>query len=345
MLFFNLATLIPVLLLSLAAWQGGIWVLAAVAWITVMTWAMDHLIARAAVRAAPGAEFPSGDRLAVALGGAHLLLLPMAVWAIGGPSGHDGWERVGLWAAFGLFFGQVGHPNAHELIHKSARWRRALGKAIYTTLLFGHHASAHVRVHHVHAATARDPNSAPAGQGFWRFAPRAWLGSFRKGWRAESALRARARRPRPWWSHPYTGHIAGAAATALLAGLIAGLPGVLALLALAAHAQLQILLSDYVQHYGLRRADNDTGQPEPVGPQHSWNAPQFWSSAMMLNAPRHSDHHVNPARPFPQLRLGDDMPVLPRSLPVMAVIALWPPLWRRVMNPRLGRWQTKRPEA
>lgn len=342
MLFFNLATLTPVALLSIAALRGGAWVLAALLWITVVTWAMDHLVARAAARAAPGAEFPSGDRLAVVLGGAHLLLLAVAVWAIGGPSGHGGWERAGLWAAFGLFFGQVGHPNAHELIHKTTRWRRTLGKAIYTSLLFGHHASAHVRVHHVHAATAQDPNSAPAGLGFWRFAMRAWPGSFRAGWRAETALRARGSTPRPWWSHPYTGHIGGALVTILAAAFIAGAPGILALLALASYAQLQILLSDYVQHYGLRRAARDNGQPEPVGPQHSWNAPQFWSSAMMLNAPRHSDHHLNPARPFPELRLGDDMPVLPHSLPVMAAIALWPRLWRRVMDHRLAQWHTTR---
>jgi alkane 1-monooxygenase len=35
------------------------------------------------------------------------------------------------------------------------------------------------------------------------------------------------------------------------------------------------------------------------------------------------------------------MPMLPRSLPVMAMVALVPPWWRRVMNPRLLHWQSK----
>ncbi len=47
------------------------------------------------------------------------------------------------------------------------------------------------------------------------------------------------------------------------------------MLALAAYAQMQLLLSDYVQHYGLRRKTSENGKPEPVGPQHSWNAPAW----------------------------------------------------------------------
>ncbi|MDX1780519.1 MAG: fatty acid desaturase, partial [Thalassovita sp.] len=103
----------------------------------------------------------------------------------------------------------------------------------------------------------------------------------------------------------------------------------------AGYAQIQMLLSDYVQHYGLRRALRPDGKPAPVGPEHSWNTPHWYSSALMLNAPRHSDHHMHPARHYPALRLAPDMPVLPQSLPVMAVVALWPPRWRKVMEPRL----------
>ncbi|WP_342635569.1 hypothetical protein [Antarcticimicrobium luteum] len=61
----------------------------------------------------------------------------------------------------------------------------------------------------------------------------------------------------------------------------------------------------------------------------------------MLNAPRHSDHHQNPARALPALRLDGRMPVLPRSMPVMAVIALIPPLWRRIMDRRARGWAAR----
>ncbi|MEM8578649.1 MAG: fatty acid desaturase, partial [Pseudomonadota bacterium] len=140
---------------------------------------------------------------------------------------------------------------------------------------------------------------------------------------------------RAGWRHPYIGYAAGAAATIAAAAALAGSTGVIALVLIAAYAQAQLLLSDYVQHYGLRRRILSTGKAEPIGPAHSWNAPHWASAAMMLNAPRHSDHHMRPGRAFPALELRSGMPMLPHSLPVMAVLALFPPVWRRVMDRRV----------
>ncbi|SMO46032.1 alkane 1-monooxygenase [Thalassovita litoralis] len=338
MILFALATLLPAVLLCLGAIWGGVWIWAGVSAITVLCFTIDRLIAGEAARRNADTEFPAGDVLSVTLALLHLPMLLLAVTAIGAGNAVlplTPWDRIGVLIGFGLFFGQIGHPNAHELIHRSGRVLRDLGVMIYATLLMGHHASAHRLVHHVHVATGADPNSAPKGLGFWRFAPRAWLGSFRAGLRAETALRSRSSR----MGHPihpyfiYTGWslIIISSSTAL-----AGWAGLLACLGLAGYAQVQILLADYVQHYGLRRSLRDNGKPEPVNAAHSWNSPHLFSSAMMLNAPRHSDHHIHPSRPYPALRLTPDMPRLPHSLPVMAVIALIPPLWRRVMDHRLN---------
>ena len=129
----------------------------------------------------------------------------------------------------------------------------------------------------------------------------------------------------------------GTALTVLVAFLLAGWPGVASLIAVSLYATLQHLASDYIQHYGLQRRKLANGKLEPVGAQHSWNAPQVFSAAMMLNVPRHSDHHLNPTRPYPNLRIEEDrMPILPRSLPVMGIIALWPPLWRSLMDERVA---------
>ncbi len=170
------------------------------------------------------------------------------------------------------------------------------------------------------------------------------MGSFRAGLRAETVLRRRAAQPPLMLSHPYVAYCGGAVLMIALAYGLAGLGGILVLMALTGYAQMQLLVSDYVQHYGLRRTAAADGTLEPAGPQHSWNAPHWYSAAMMLNAPRHSDHHTNPSRPFPGLRLdADTMPMLPHSLPVMGAIALCPPLWRRMMDPRAARWRGKPP--
>ena len=184
---------------------------------------------------------------------------------------------------------------------------------------------------------ARVSISAPRGESFYRFAWRATRDAFRAGLVAENRRRtARGRAP---WRHPYTLYLGGGALTLALAGVLAGGAGVAALLAMALYAQIQILLSDYVQHYGLRRLRRPDGRLEPVGPRHAWNAPQPVSSALMLNAPRHSDHHVTPTRAYPALQLDRaEMPCLPRPLPVMAAVALVPPVWFRMMDPLCDRW-------
>ncbi|MCP4818748.1 MAG: alkane 1-monooxygenase, partial [Shimia sp.] len=205
-------------------------------------------------------------------------------------------ERALCFLAFGLFFGQVSNANAHELIHKGARFPRRLGTLVYITLLFGHHTSAHTRVHHVWVATPNDPNSPKSGESFYRFWPRAWIGSFREGLRAETALRARKSTPKPVWTHPYVAYVGGSIICLLISYTTLGWKGLVAYVLIAGYAQMQLLVSDYVQHYGLSRTRYDNGKYVPVGPEHSWNAPEFYSSALMLNAPRHSDHHVNPTR-------------------------------------------------
>lgn len=333
MIRYALASLTPAALLLVACLRGGIWPLAAVLSITVLVFFADKIS-----RSTPQSD-ATGRPLALILAAVHFGLLPLGVWALAGNSGLAPDDKALIFIGMGLFFGQISNSNAHELIHASARWPRRIGVAVYASLLNGHHVSAHLRVHHVHAATDADPNSARLGEGFYAYALRVLAGEFIAGWRADTRQRARADK-KSALSHPYVAYIGGALISIGTAFGIAGLGGVLALLGLALYAQIQLLLSDYVQHYGLRRALREDGRPEPVGPHHSWNAPAWYSSAMMLNAPRHSDHHMRPTRAFPALEVTPEtMPLLPRSLPVMAVLALVPPLWRRMMDHRVRRWQ------
>ena len=336
MILFAFATLMPLPLIALAAGLGGVWIAVALVYMTLFAYLLDQLIAIAQPEADDIAqEFPAADVLSVVLGIGHAALLALVIWSIGqGVSGPFG--TLGLIMAAGLYVGQVSNANAHELIHKGSRPLHRLGAWIYISLLYGHHTSAHVLIHHRLVATPDDPATARLGEGFWSYAPRAWFGAFRDGYVAEAARLDRVGRSR--WHHPYVTYLAGGAGMLLAAGLLGGWRGLAGYIVLVAYAQVQLLLSDYVQHYGLQRATTRDGRPEPVGPRHSWNAPHWFSSALMLNAPRHADHHAHPARPYPALRMGRDGPTLPRSLPAMATLALIPPLWRRVMDRRARRW-------
>ncbi|MFN3955497.1 MAG: alkane 1-monooxygenase [Pararhodobacter sp.] len=330
---FALLSLTPALLLVVGTVLGGAWIWAALLYITLLAFSMDRV-----VMALPDArgEFPAGDGLLVVIALTQFALVPLALWALAGGA-LRGLDWLAGFVAFGLWLGQVGNSAAHELIHRGGRVLFGLGRAMFILILFGHHVSAHRLVHHLHVGTRADPNSPRRGQSYYGFALRAWAGSFRAGWQAETALRRRSGAPRR--THPYAIYLGGAALCLVLAWWFFGLKGLAIYAGLALHAQSQMLLSDYVQHYGLRRRVLANGKAEPVGQQHSWNSGHWFTSGMMLNAPRHSDHHAHPARPFTRLRLPENAPLLPAPLPAMAVVALAPPLWRRVMDPRVAALQ------
>lgn len=338
-LIFAAATLTPALLLGLAATLGGLWGLLALLYLTGFALAMDALV-RFVVGPADTAEFPDADILSITLALLHFVLLALALWALSGGAGLGWIESIPVLLGFGLFFGQISNSNAHELIHRADRRLFALGMWVYISLLFGHHTSAHRQVHHRFVATDADPSTAQLDESFYDFAPRAWWDGFRAGYEMEQArssrLAAGKRRV-----NPYVVYVGGAAGCLLAVLLLFGLGGLLVYLLLAAHAQTQLLLSDYVQHYGLTRRRLPDGRTEPVGVQHSWNAPHWFSALMLLNAPRHSAHHAQPGLPYAALTLpgGLAAPSLPYSLPVMAVLALLPRHWRRVMNPRALAWR------
>lgn len=324
LIVFAIAALMPALLLVLGLVWGGIFAWAGVFYITAFAALLDST---RSLFEGEG-EFPAAPALLGLLGGVHLALFPSLIWAISA----DGpiLAKFGLFLGASLWLGQVSNPMAHELIHQTKRGLFWLGSVVFSTMAYGHHTSAHRLVHHRHAASAADPNTARSGEGFYAFFVRAWRGSFTQGWQAEKDRRG-AR------LHPYVLYLSIAKFSMFIAALLGGWGGVLVWAMLCLSAQAQLLLSDYVQHYGLTRKMVD-GRLEPVADQHSWNAPFWFSSAMMLNAPRHSDHHAHPSRPFASLRRCSNAPQLPWPLPLACTIALVPPLWKRKIRPHLKPW-------
>jgi alkane 1-monooxygenase len=334
-MLFAAASLSPALFLVIGGIFGGIWAGLGFLWITVFLFIADRLARRMDKVIATMADDIWFRRLGLVLGVLHFPLLIFAVYALSGGTGLGFWSWLLCFLGLGLWFGQVANATAHELIHRPDRGAFRLGGWVYISLLFGHHTSAHRLVHHQFVATSDDPSTAQAGESFYDFALRAWPGAFLAGYEMETARRG-ATKGRSL--HPYTVYLAGAAACILIIAAAFGFMGVCVYLLLVAHAQAQLLLSDYVQHYGLERRQTGQDSHEPFGPAHSWDAPDVFSGLMMLNAPRHADHHLHPARPYPELVLSPDgkAPLLPYSLPVMATLALVPHLWRRVMDPRLA---------
>ena len=90
----------------------------------------------------------------------------------------------------------------------------------------------------------------------------------------------------------------------------------------------------------LRHAAPDAPAPTTAAtsgccPSHSWNSNNIASNVLLYHLQRHSDHHANPTRRYQTLRDFEESPALPTGYAGMILLALVPPLWRRVMDPRV----------
>ena len=244
-------------------------------------------------------------------------------------------DRLGLAATLGVI-GGVGINTAHELGHKRPGHERWLARVALAPVFYGHFYIEHNRGHHVRVATHDDPASARLGESFFRFWPRTVLGSLRSGWRLERRrLARRGHRPLRWGNDLVTAWLM----SVLLWGLAVAALGwsVLPFLVVQALVGISLLEAvNYLEHYGLlRQVVGVPGKerPERVDPRHSWNSDQIATNILLYHLQRHSDHHANPTRRYQTLRHFEESPVLPTGYAGMILLALVPPLWRRVMDP------------
>lgn len=250
-------------------------------------------------------------------------------------------ERVGIFFGVGVITGTVGINYSHELMHQKNKLERFLADALLAMVLYSHFRSEHLLVHHRYVATPRDPVTARYNEGFHRFYPRVLRQSLVSAFNAEKAMLARKNKPWTDLSNPFFKYW-GLQALCLIAALIlGGWSGVVLFLVQAGVAIWQLELVNYIEHYGLTREHLGDGKYEHVQPHHSWNAAHKASNWLLINLQRHSDHHYKPDRRFPVLQNygPDEAPQLPFGYPVMTMAAMIPPLWRRIMNPRVREWR------
>lgn len=245
-----------------------------------------------------------------------------------GAAGSAGWIL-----STGVLGGILAINPAHELIHKAGWLERAAGGLLLASVGYHGFKIEHVRGHHVHVATERDTSTAQLGESVYAFVPRALRRNARSAWALEAA-RLRAAGLSPWsWRNEMlewtVGWMSIGAAFAAGWGMVAAAFYVVA--GLGAAATLEVI--NYIEHYGLQRRRVAPGRYERVTHRHSWNASQRLSNWLLFNLQRHSDHHAHARRDYPLLRHHDDSPQLPAGYATMFVLALVPPLWRRVMDP------------
>lgn len=239
------------------------------------------------------------------------------------------------WAVpFGLIGGGIGITIAHELGHRYDSISQFCARSILTLVGYPHFTLEHNLGHHVSVATEKDPATARMNESFWLFLLRTLPGQYLHAWKIEA--RRLSKIGKPWFSLSNKMYLLAAWPLAL-AAIIWNVGGSSALGFFLAQAALAVFLLEainYVEHYGLVRKVVD-GKTERVREQHSWDANFWFTNHMLFRLQQHAEHHSDMRKKYESLSPSKNAPQMPLGYPGMILLALIPPLWRHVMNPRV----------
>lgn len=257
-------------------------------------------------------------------------------------------ETIGLLLSL-MTFTSGGINIGHELGHKQSMQARFHAKLVLMLSCYMHFYIEHNKGHHVHVATPLDPATSRKNQTFYAFWFQTVIGSFLSAWRIETN-RLKRKNLNVW--NPFHNEMLRFILFPLffiffLTLIFSYLQGYfvwavpLFLFAQAFMAFSSLEAVNYIEHYGIERRLISEGKYEKVNPLHSWNSNHLISNFFLFQLQRHSDHHAYTARPYQVLRHFDESPQLPAGYPMMILMSLIPPLWFKVMNPRLEAWKQK----
>lgn len=330
-------------LIILSVMQGGWWIAATLVYVFAAIPMLDHLVGlRTDNEDTDGPKRRWNYDLPLwAYVGTQLAVQGWALWLVG--TGQlSTLESVLATLVVGVMSGGLGITVAHELMHRPDKPEQIAAEVLMGSVTYTHFCIEHVHGHHRHVATPHDPATSRLGESVYRFLPRTVFGSLLSAIEIEREL-ARKKKISPWsLRHRITRY---ALTQVVVYGIIGAVFGPIGLAFWAGQSVVGFLLLEtinYVEHYGLQRRELSSGKYERVQPWHSWNASHRLTNLLLFNLQRHSDHHYLASRPYHQLRHYEDVPQLPAGYATMVILALVPPLWRRVMDPRVAAWNQKK---
>jgi NAD(P)H-flavin reductase len=250
-------------------------------------------------------------------------------------------QHLYAWLGTGLMIGMIGTIPAHELTHRT--WDRVsmfIGRWLLAFSFDTSFAIEHVYGHHRYVATAEDPATAPRGRNVYVHIVVSTIRGNLSAWKIEAQRLAKRGFGLYSWHNAFLrGQLLSTALVAAayaMGGMSAA--AYFAVCALWGKALLEIV--NYMEHYGLVRH-----HATPVQPRHSWNTNRRASSWLLFNLSRHSHHHAQGEVPYHDLEPYPDAPKMIGGYLATLGIAMIPPLWQRLMVPKLHEWDRDQASA
>ena len=237
--------------------------------------------------------------------------------------------------AGGFLFGAGGTNVGHELTHRTYSPRdMILGRWMLAFTGDASFAIEHVYGHHKNLGTPADPATAQRGENVYTFVFKSWIGGYRSAWKLEKQRLAKFNQS--VWNPMHSRMMRGNLMTiSLFAGsfIIGGWAGIAMFWVMSAGGKTLLEVVNYMEHYGIVRRPEDK-----VEPRHSWNTNAAASTALLYALTRHSHHHAEADQEYWNLRCYQHAPMLPTGYLGTIILALVPPLYKRVMTPLLNHW-------
>ncbi|HKK88288.1 MAG TPA: alkane 1-monooxygenase [Saprospiraceae bacterium] len=249
------------------------------------------------------------------------------------------WTSTEYWGqliSLGIVMGAGGINVAHELGHRSNKKEQFMAKLLLLPSLYMHFIIEHNRGHHKNVATRKDPATARFNENFYQFWLRSVSHSYLHAWQLDLQYkRSKGMKSHEFWKLDMFWFNVAQILYLALAYFFFGWVGFLSVLIAGIISFSLLELINYIEHYGMERKLKNNGQYERVGLQHSWNSDKKLGRIVLYELTRHSDHHFRASKKYQLLESNEKSPNLPLGYPASMIMALLPPLWFAIMNPRV----------
>ena len=244
-------------------------------------------------------------------------------------------EKVGIVSSLGILLATNAINVAHELGHRISRAERTLSKILLIPCLYMHFYLEHNFGHHKNVATPEDPATSKFNQSVYHFWITSVFNQFVNAWKIQKEILKRSEKSFISFQNDMIWYMIIQSAYLYIIFMFFGIYGLFYAVIVGIQSFLFLETINYIEHYGLVRKKLSSGRYERVQTHHSWNSNHIIGRIVLYELTRHSDHHFKSSKKYQILENKKDSPQLPYGYPTSILLALIPPLWFKIINPRI----------